>query len=96
MNRILLIGIVLVIIGAVGAAVWLVIFLISVYDINRWLKQAEIACAMTLEALIANLKPYDGRLHELRGFKGAVTCAANGRFVRLAKARSGSWMFSWR
>ena len=26
---------------------------------NRWLKQAEIAAAMTLEALIANMKPYD-------------------------------------
>jgi histidine ammonia-lyase len=41
------------------------------YDMNRFLKQAEIACAMSLEALLANLKPYDIRLHELRGFKGA-------------------------
>ena len=45
---------------------------LHLYDINRWLKQAEIACAMTLEALIANLKPYDVRLHQLRGFPGAV------------------------
>jgi histidine ammonia-lyase len=45
------------------------------YDVNRWLKQAEIACAMTLEALIANLKPYDVRLHQLRGFPGAVRSA---------------------
>jgi histidine ammonia-lyase len=45
---------------------------LHLYDINRWLKSAEIACAMTLEALIANLKPYDVRLHELRGFPGAV------------------------
>ncbi len=45
---------------------------LQLYDINRWLKQAEIACAMTLEALIANLKPYDVRLHQLRGFPGAV------------------------
>ena len=36
---------------------------------------------MTLEALLANMKPYDGRLHELRGFRGAVTCAANLRQV---------------
>jgi histidine ammonia-lyase len=42
---------------------------------NRWLKQAEIACAMSLEALLANLKPYDVRLHELRGFPGAVRAA---------------------
>jgi len=37
-------------------------------DMDRWLKQAEIACAMSLEALLANMKPYDTRLHELRGF----------------------------
>jgi histidine ammonia-lyase len=44
----------------------------QLYDINRWLKQAEIACAMTLEALYANTKPYQVRLHEARGFPGAV------------------------
>ncbi len=46
-----------------------------IFDVNRWLKQAEIACAMTLEALCANLKPYDVRLHQLRGFPGAVRSA---------------------
>ena len=45
---------------------------LQLYDMNRWLKQAEIACAMSLEALLANLKPYDVRLHQLRGFSGAV------------------------
>jgi histidine ammonia-lyase len=48
---------------------------IHLYDINRWLKQAEIACSMTLESLFANLKPYDTRLHTLRGFPGAVRSA---------------------
>jgi histidine ammonia-lyase len=48
---------------------------IQLYDMNRWLKQAEIACAMTLEALYANMKPYDVRLHQLRGFDGAVRAA---------------------
>lgn len=48
---------------------------IHLYDMNRWLKQAEIACAMSLEALFANMKPYDVRLHELRGFPGAVRSA---------------------
>ncbi|MDP3184980.1 MAG: aromatic amino acid lyase, partial [Anaerolineales bacterium] len=43
----------------------------------RWLKQAEIAAAMSLEALLANLKPYNTRLHELRGFKGAISSARN-------------------
>jgi histidine ammonia-lyase len=45
------------------------------YDVDRWLKQAEIAAAMSLEALKANLKPYNPLLHELRGFKGAVRSA---------------------
>jgi histidine ammonia-lyase len=48
---------------------------LHIYDMNRWLKQAEIACAMSLEALLANLKPYDLRLHEVRGFKGAIRTA---------------------
>jgi len=45
---------------------------LQLHDINRWLKQAEIAAAMTLEALIANMKPYDVRVHEHRGFAGAI------------------------
>ena len=48
---------------------------LQLYDMNRWLKQAEIACAMTLEALFANMKPYDVRLHQVRGFPGAVRTA---------------------
>jgi len=48
---------------------------IALYDYNRWLKQAEIAAAMTLEALFANMKPYDVRLHQVRGFSGAVRAA---------------------
>lgn len=48
---------------------------IHLYDMNRWLKQAEIACAMSLEALFANMKPYDVRLHQLRGFPGAIRSA---------------------
>jgi histidine ammonia-lyase len=45
---------------------------LHLFEINRLFKQAEIACAMTLEALYANMKPYDTRLHECRGFPGAV------------------------
>ena len=48
---------------------------LQLYDIDRWLKQSEIAAAMSLEALHANLKPYDERLHKLRGFSGAVRSA---------------------
>ncbi|MEN6294761.1 MAG: aromatic amino acid ammonia-lyase, partial [Chloroherpetonaceae bacterium] len=45
------------------------------------LKQAEIAAAMSLEALLANLKPYDTRLHELRGFSGAIRSAKSIRKI---------------
>jgi len=48
---------------------------IFLYDANNWLKQAEIAAAMSLEALKANMKPYNALLHEVRGFKGAVRSA---------------------
>ncbi|MCP4724685.1 MAG: aromatic amino acid lyase [bacterium] len=48
---------------------------IQLYDMNRWLKQAEIACSMSLEALYANMKPYDERLHKVRGFSGAIRSA---------------------
>jgi histidine ammonia-lyase len=48
---------------------------IHLYDMDRWLRQAEIACAMSLEALLANMKPYTPRLHEVRGFAGAVRSA---------------------
>ena len=34
------------------------------HDANNFLKQAEIASAMSLEALKANMKPYTPKLHE--------------------------------
>jgi histidine ammonia-lyase len=51
------------------------------HDMERWIAQSEIAASMTLEALLANMKPYDGRLHALRGFRGAMTCAENMRAI---------------
>jgi len=48
---------------------------IFLYDADRWLKQAEIAAAMSLEALKANMRPYSAKLHEVRGFPGAVRSA---------------------
>jgi len=48
---------------------------IFLYDADRWLRQAEIAAAMSLEALKANMKPYTPKLHEARGFPGAVRSA---------------------
>ena len=48
---------------------------ILLYDTNCWFKQAEIAAAMTLEALKANMKPYSEKLHQVRGFSGAIRSA---------------------
>ncbi|HDM67420.1 MAG TPA: aromatic amino acid lyase, partial [Thermoplasmatales archaeon] len=48
---------------------------ILLYDTNNFLKQAEIAAAMSLEALKANMKPFTVKLHEARGFHGAVRTA---------------------
>jgi len=48
---------------------------IFLYDAMRWLKQAEIAAAMSLEALKANMKPYHPKIHEVRGFRGAMRSA---------------------
>jgi len=48
---------------------------IFLFDAMRWLKQAEIAASMTLEALMANMRPYTPLLHEARGFPGAVRTA---------------------
>ena len=50
---------------------------LHIYDMERFLKQAEIAAAMSIEALLGNLKPYNTKLHELRGFHGAVESAKN-------------------
>jgi histidine ammonia-lyase len=58
-----------------GSNVMTAMSALQLWDIDRWLRQAEIAAAMTLEALIANMKPYDVRLHELRGFPGAIRAA---------------------
>lgn len=51
------------------------------HDMNNFLKQAEIACAMSLEALKANLKPYNHRILEVRGFPGGIRSAASIRKV---------------
>jgi histidine ammonia-lyase len=50
---------------------------LEIYDMERLLKQAEIAAAMSIEALLGNMKPYSTKLHELRGFKGAISSAQN-------------------
>ncbi|MCX6058086.1 MAG: aromatic amino acid ammonia-lyase [Chloroflexi bacterium] len=58
---------------------------LQIYDMERFIKQTEIAAAMSIEALLGNMKPYNTKLHELRGFKGAITSAKN-----IAKLVEGS------
>ncbi len=58
-----------------GSNVMTAMSAIFLFDANRWLKQAEIAASMSLEALKANMKPYTAKIHEVRGFKGAVRSA---------------------
>lgn len=48
---------------------------IHLYDFKKLIKHAEIAAAMSLEALMANMKPYSKKLHLVRGFSGAVKSA---------------------
>ncbi len=48
---------------------------LNIHDMNNWLMTAEIAAAMSLEALYANLRPYDPRVHSERGFAGASRSA---------------------
>ena len=64
---------------------------LQVFDVDRLLRHAEIACAMSLEALLANLKPYDARVHELRGFPGAIRSARSIlRCIEDSDLRSGT------
>jgi len=52
---------------------------LQIYDAMRCLRTQEIALAMTLEALNANMKAYDPRIHLVRGYPGAQQAAENVR-----------------
>lgn len=45
------------------------------------LKVADVASAMSLEALQGSLKPFDGRIHQIRPHKGQAEVARNVRFL---------------
>ena len=59
---------------------------LELYDAERCLRTQEIALAMTLEALNANLMAFDPRIHKVRGYPGAQESAEN---VRRLTAGSG-------
>ncbi len=50
---------------------------LELFDAERWLKTQEVCLAMTLEVLNANMTAYDPRIHAVRGYPGAQTCAEN-------------------
>ena len=60
-----------------GSNVMTAMSALFIYDANNWMKQAEIAASMSLEAMKANMRPYLPKLHEVRGFKGAIRSAAS-------------------
>jgi len=54
---------------------------LEIHDAGHWIKNSEIAAAMTLEVLNANMKAYDERLHKVRGYPGAMECSENIRNI---------------
>jgi histidine ammonia-lyase len=50
---------------------------LQVVDAERWIKTADIAAAMSMDALLVNMISFDSRLHTIRGHQGSVACAAN-------------------
>ena len=50
---------------------------LQIHDADVLVKTSEIACAMTLEALLPNMLAYDERIHKVRGYEGAIECAEN-------------------
>jgi len=64
-----------------GANVIVGLGVLEIYDAERWIKNSEIAAAMTLEVLNANMKAYDERLHKVRGYPGALEASKNIRQI---------------
>jgi histidine ammonia-lyase len=54
---------------------------LEIDDAQRWIKHSEIATAMTLEVLNANMNAYDERLHKVRGYPGAMETSENVRRI---------------
>jgi len=54
---------------------------LEIYDAERWIKNSEIAAALTLEVLNANMKAYDERLAKVRGYPGAMEASENIRRI---------------
>ncbi|MCC6005014.1 MAG: histidine ammonia-lyase [Thermofilum sp.] len=60
-----------------GTAVTTAIGVLALYDAENVLKCADIAAAMTLEALCGIEKAFDEKIHKLRPYPGQAKCAEN-------------------
>jgi histidine ammonia-lyase len=54
---------------------------LQIHDAERWFKTSEIAAAMTLSSLNANMQAFDERIHKARGYPGAVASSSNIRRI---------------
>jgi histidine ammonia-lyase len=52
---------------------------LQIHDAGRLFKTSEIAAAMSLDVLNANMQAYDERIHKARGYAGAVASSSNVR-----------------
>ncbi|MBR4435627.1 MAG: histidine ammonia-lyase [Clostridia bacterium] len=72
-----------------GTQIMTAVGCLAVYDAVQLTKTADIACAMTAEALLGIKKAYDPKVHAVRGHKGQMECAEN-----LLRLLSGSRLAS--
>ena len=59
---------------------------LAVLDAERLLRLADVAGAMSLEALMGSVAPFDARVHALRPHPGQAACAANLRRLTAGSA----------
>lgn len=60
-----------------GTQIMTAVGCLAVYDAMKLVKTADIACAMSAEAMLGIKKAYDHKVHEVRGHKGQIECAEN-------------------
>lgn len=60
-----------------GTQIMTAVGCLAVYDSVQLTKTADIACAMTAEALFGIKKAYDPKVHAVRGHKGQINSAKN-------------------
>lgn len=60
-----------------GTQIMTAVGCLAVYDAVQLTKTADIACAMTAEALFGIKKAYDPKVHAVRGHKGQINSAKN-------------------